>query len=181
MLEVEGMKGTSDMANNADALYDVGTLRTYQGKRIDADRFEGYVTVVSIIPLLPGMAVYYYEMMEHLHSVFAPKVEFVVIPIDHEQEIHIVLHKNAKVVMLEEESNIENHPWVRHLTSIPPRSGAGTKNHRDETVQLDLHQDRVTIYIVSADGYYIERLISPRMATLQQKIAVYTKTIDYEL
>jgi hypothetical protein len=175
------MKGTASDANNADALYDVGTLRTFQGKRVNTDRFEGYVTVVSIIPLLPGMAVYYYEMMEHLHSVFAPKVEFVVIPIDHEQGIHIVLQNHAKVVMLEEESNIESHPWVRHLTSITPRSGAGTKNHRDETVQIDLHQDRVTIYIVSADGYFIERLISPSMATLQQTIAIYTKTIGYEL
>jgi hypothetical protein len=180
LLEIEGMKGTAN-DNKADALYNVGTLRTYQGKRINANCFEGYVTVVSIVPLLPGMAIYYYEMMEHLHKVFAPKVEFVVVPIDHKQGIHIALHDHAKVVILEEESNIETHPWIQHLTSITPRSGAATKNHRDETVQIDLHTDRVTVYIVSADGYYIEQLILLSMAILQQTIAVYTKTIDYEL
>jgi hypothetical protein len=161
----------------------VRTLRTYRGKRIDADRFEGYVTVISIVPLLPGMAVYFYEMMEHLHSVFAPTVEFVVIPLDLEQGIHISLREHPSVVVLEEESAsvVHTHPWLRHLTSITPRTGAATKDHHDTLQQVPLQTDRVNTYIVSADGYYIERLTSPTMAILQQKIAVYLKTIDYEL
>jgi hypothetical protein len=192
LLEEEGMIGTAHQ--NPDALWDdndnsnsnnnnVRTLRTYRGKRIDADRFEGYVTVISIVPLLPGMAVYFYEMMEHLHSVFAPTVEFVVIPLDLEQGIHISLREHPSVVVLEEESAsvVHTHPWLRHLTSITPRTGAATKDHHDTLQQVPLQTDRVNTYIVSADGYYIERLTSPTMAILQQKIAVYLKTIDYEL
>lgn len=183
-LQEEGMVGTTQFNDNQDALY-VGTLRTYKGKRIDADRFEGYVLVVATIPLLPGMAVYYYEMLEHLHTVFTPQVEFVIIPLDHELGIHISLHDKGKVVVLEEESittALERNPWIQHLTSIKPRRGLGTTEFGgDEILQRPLHTDRVNIYIVSADGYYVERLISPSMELLQQKVRLYTKTIDYEL
>jgi len=34
------------------------------------DRFEGYVTLLVVIPLFPGLAQYYYDMMEHIHTVF---------------------------------------------------------------------------------------------------------------
>jgi hypothetical protein len=185
-LEEEGMVGTAQVnTNDQDALY-VGTLRTYAGKRIDADRFEGYVLVVATVPLLPGMAVYYYEMLEHLHTVFTPQVEFVIIPLDHGLGIHIPLHDKGKVVLLEEEpiatAALEKHPWVRHLTSIKPRRGLGTTEFGgDEILQRPLHTDRVNVYIVSADGYYVERLVSPSMELLQQKVRLYTKTIDYEL
>jgi hypothetical protein len=179
LLEEEGMIGTSD--ENPDALWELPTLRTHRGQRISSDRFEGHVTVVAITPLLPGMAVYFYEMLEHLHTVFAPKVEFVMLPVDLNEGLHIPLRETPKVVVLEEESSINSHPWVQHLTSIKPRKGAATKNHRDEIQQAELHTDRVTIYIVSADGYFVERLISPSMALLQEKVTVYLKTIDYEL
>jgi hypothetical protein len=177
-LQQEGMKGTAD--HNPEALYGVGTLRTFQGPRIDADRFEGYVTVISLLPLLPGMAFYYYEMMETLHEQFGRQVEFVIIPIDVGEGIHIKPRAKPNVVILEEESAIETHPWVQHLLSIRPRSGAASKNHRDEIVQVDLPTDRLTVYIVSADAYFIERMTVPTMAALQRTIAVYLKTIGYE-
>jgi len=171
------MKGTVE---HPERLWE-GTLRTRQGKRIDADRFEGYVTVLSILPLLPGMAIYYYEMMETLHGQFTPNVEFVVLPIDHGEGIHIrPRSKNPKVVILEEETAIATHPWVKHLWAVQPRSGAATKNHRNEIEQHELPTDRLTVYIVSADGYFVERLTVPTMAELQRKIAVYLKTIAYD-
>jgi hypothetical protein len=184
LLQEEGMKG---IATNTDALYDVGTLRTYQGQRVNADRFEGYVLVVAIVPLLPGMAVYYYEMMEQLHSIFVPQVEFVIIPMDLEYGIHIPQRQKGKVVILEEESVVtalEKHPWIQHLSSIRPRSGLGTREGAKEEnviLQRPIQADRVTFYIVSADGYYVESLISPTMELLQKKIILYQKTMDYEL
>jgi hypothetical protein len=188
LLQEEGMRGTA--THNPDKLYDVGTLRTYQGQRINTDRFEGNVLVVAIVPLLPGMAVYYYEMMEHLHTVFTPHVEFVIIPMDLEHGIHIQQRRvGGKVVILEEESvttALENHPWIQHLSSIRPRSGLGTRegsteDNNDVVLQRPIQTDRVTFYIVSADGYYVESLISPTMERLQKKIILYQKTIDYEL
>jgi hypothetical protein len=181
------MVGTAH--DDPHALYEVGTLRTQTGRRVDADRFEGYVLVVATVPLLPGMAVYYYEMMEHLHHVFRPQVEFVVLPLDHGLGIHLSLRDGGGVVVLEEESAItigsdrHMHPWVKHLTSVRPRRGLGTTEGGDgtEVSQRPLHTDRVNVYVVSADGYYVERLVSPRMAVLQDRVRLYTKTIDYEL
>ena len=192
-LEEEGMIGTAH--DNPDALYEVGTLQLHtthkvQGSHmaVDADRFEGYVLVFAVVPLLPGMAVYYYEMMEHLHGVFEFKVEFVLLPIDHEHGIHLKTREkeNGKVVVLEEDSAYtvtETHPWVKHLTSIKPRTGLGTNNYVGGVTveQRQLQTDRVTIYIVSADGYYVEQLISPSMSNLKERIRIYTKTMDYEL
>jgi hypothetical protein len=190
LLEEQGMKGTAS-SGTEDVLYEVGNLRTRQGKRVDADRFEGSVLVLAVVPLLPGMAVYFYELMEHLHTIYGKQgAEFVVLPIDHELGIHIQERssegKKQGVVVLEEEpgSMIENHPWMKHLMSIRPRSGAASRDHDndDEVVhQTPLHTDRVTFYIVSADGYFVERVISPTMAVLRQKISTYLKTVDYEL
>ena len=179
-LQAEGgdMKGTAD-AESRDALWEVGTLRTFSGRRVDADRFEGYVTVISLLPLLPGMAFYYYEMMEHLHTVFSPTVEFVVIPIDVGEGIHIKPHAQPNVVVLEEESAIHTHPWVQHLHSIQPRSGTAETDHTGGTRQMELPTDRLTVYIVSADGYFVERLTVPTLATLQRTISTYLKTHDY--
>ena len=189
-LEQEGFVGTAH--DDPDALYEAGTLRTLlsDGRRgkVDSDRFEGYVLVFATVPLLPGMAVYYYEMMAHLHRVFNPKAEFVLLPIDLGHEIHLKVREkdNGKVVVLDEEladTVTETHPWVKHLSSIRPRSGFGTKDYGDgETIeQRPLQLDRVSVYIVSADGYFVEQLIVPTMSKLKEKIRVYTKTMDYEL
>ena len=189
-LHQEGFVGTAH--DNPDALYEAGTLRTYRNSgghgTVDSDRFEGYVLVFAVVPLLPGMAVYYYEMMAHLHSVFDPKVEFVLLPIDIEYGIHLKTREkeNGKVVVLDEESFetvTDKHPWVKHLTSIKPRSGLGTNEYGDGVTveQRGLQFDRVSVYIVSADGYFVEQLIVPSMSKLKEKIRIYTKTLDYEL
>ena len=189
-LEQEGFVGTAH--DDPDALYEAGTLRTFQnngGRRVvDSDRFEGYVLVFAVVPLLPGMAVYYYELMAHLHSVFTPKAEFVLLPIDLGHEIHLKIREkeNGKVVVFDEEpadTVTETHPWVKHLSSIKPRSGLGTTDHGDGVTveQRALHLDRVSVYVVSADGYFVEQLIVPSMSKLKEKIRMYAKTMDYEL
>ena len=223
LLEEEGMKGT--VPSGTEEFLIEGSLRTRHGDTIDTDRFEGSVILAGIVPLLPGMAVYYYEMMEHLHSVFGIKgCEFVIIPIDHELGIHIKERgdggemqftredtrtnnrqnkKKQGVLVLEEQpiSIIEKHPWVKHLMSVKPRSGAALRDsiidddddevgqtQQDDTAtsgitavsQTPLHTDRVTFYIVSADGYFVERVISPSLATLRKKVATYLRTVDYD-
>eukprot|EP00980_Cylindrotheca_fusiformis_P002913 scaffold675_cov103-Cylindrotheca_fusiformis.AAC.24 len=189
MLYVEGMVG---MAPSDDELWweSIESVRTIDGKRISTDRWDGSVSVVATVPLLPGMAPYYYEMMETLHNKFAPHVEMVLIPIDMGETWHIQQRtttkqqqKNAKVVLLEEESptSITSHPFIHYLTStIIPKSGAVVTNHHGEVESIDLHTDRVTFFIIGADGYYIERLISPSMKTLRERIALFLKTTDYD-
>jgi hypothetical protein len=173
-----GMVGTAD---DPEEFYSY-KIRTISQAVIETDRFEGYVTVVGFIPLLPGMAAYYYEMMEHLHTVFKPRVEFVAIPMDLYLGIHIKRHEpRPNVLVLEEETAPDMHPLIQFLTKVKPRNGAGVKDHHGDMHQAPLQTDRVTLYIVSANAYYVERMISPTMGELEQKIGVYLKTIDYEL
>ena len=175
--EEGGMVGTSD---DPDDFYS-HKIRTISRAVIDTDRFEGYVTVVGFIPLLPGMAAYYYEMMEHLHSVFQPTVQFVAIPMDLDLGLHIKTRKLPNVLVLEEETAPDLHPLIQFLTSVKPRNGAGVKDDNGEMHQSPLQTDRVTLYIISADAYFVERMISPTMSELEEKIGIYLKTIDYEL
>jgi hypothetical protein len=173
-----GMVGTAD---DPEDFYS-HQIRNISRAVIDTDRFEGYVTVVAFIPLLPGMAAYYYNMMEHLHVVFRPTVQFVAIPMDLGLDLHIRLRApRPNVLVFEEETAPELHPLIQFLTKVKPRNGAGVKDHHGEMHQSHLQTDRVTIYIVSADAYFVERMTSPTMGELEQKIGVYMKTIDYEL
>ncbi|CAJ1961723.1 unnamed protein product [Cylindrotheca closterium] len=181
MLEVPGMVGKSPKGDDELWWESTETVRTIQGKRVATDRWDGCVTVVATVPMLPGMAPYYYEMMETLHKQYKPHVEFILIPIDLGETIHIKLRKKPGVVVLEEESPMAvlTNPFVQYLTSIKPDAGAVVTNHLDELEQLDLHTDRASFFVISSDGYFIESLISPPMKKLQRRINLFLKTVDY--
>jgi hypothetical protein len=187
------MVGTID---NEDALYQLPPLRLYNNKyhnnKLDMERFEGSVTLVAIVPLIPGMAAYHYELLLHVHETFAPHLECIIIPIDHGHEIHIKERQpqgsrssssssNNMVWVAEEESALHTVPLIQHLLSVKPRNGSGTHDSQGNVVQVELPYDRVTVYILSADSLFVERLVSPTLAALKSKIHVYLKTIDYEL
>jgi hypothetical protein len=198
------MVGTID---NEDALYQLPPLRLYNNNnnnnnhnnnKLDMERFEGSVTVVAIVPLIPGMAAYHYEVLLHVHETFAPHLECIIIPIDHGHGIHIKEkqhhqqkpqgssssnHKssNSMVWVAEEESALHTVPLIQHLLSVKPRNGSGTHDLQGNVVQVELPYDRVTVYVISADSLFVERLVSPTLAALKSKIHVYLKTIDYEL
>jgi hypothetical protein len=195
-LTQEGSKGV--VAPHTEETLWEGTFRTLSGQRIHAERFEGSVMVIALLPLLPGMAKYYYEMMEVLHEKFFPKVECIIIPIDVGEGIHLSPRPSSQVVIFEEESSLLSHPWVQHLHAVIPRSGAASR--KDPTVpppatttttttttmggavqlqQVELPTDRLTVYLVSADGYFVERMTVPTMAVLQRQIAMYLRTMDY--
>ena len=190
-LTQEGSKGTVTK-HTEETLWE-GTFRTLSGQRIHAERFEGSVMVIALLPLLPGMAKYYYEMMEVLHKKFFPKVECIILPIDVGEGIHLSPRPSSPVVILEEESALLSHPWVRHLHSVIPRSGAASRKESSSTPdnisssdkepselqQVELPTDRLTMYLVSADGYFVERMTVPTLAVLQQQIAIYLQTMDY--
>jgi hypothetical protein len=47
----------------------------------------------------------------------------------------------------------------------------------------DVPKDRASIYVISTDGRYVERLISPSLTELERRIIVYSKQLEqpYEL
>jgi hypothetical protein len=196
------MVGTID---DKDAMYQLPPLRLYNSyqttstpstttnnNKLNMERFEGSVTLVAVVPLISGMAAYHYELLLHVHETFAPHLECIIIPIDHGHGIHIKGKKqqqqqrgsrssSAMVWVAEEESALHTVPLIQHLLSVKPRNGSGTQDPQGNVVQVELPYDRVTVYIISADSLFVERLVSPTLATLKSKIHVYLKTIDYEL
>ena len=173
-----------------EEFYNLPSMRLANGSinKLNMERFEGSVTLISVVPLLPGMAAYYYEMFVHIYESFHPYVECIIIPIDLGVGIHIKetqkVEKNTKssrVWIVEEETNILSNKLVKFLLHVKPRNGSGTKDELSgEIQQVELDTDRVTTYILSADATFVERLVSPSLIQLQDKVRTYLKTIDYQ-
>ena len=54
------------------------TIQTAKGSILSLEDFYGYVTLYAVVPLLPGMAQYYYEMLEHVNRVYSYTLEILV-------------------------------------------------------------------------------------------------------
>ena len=183
------MVGTVDDGMEEE-FYNLPSMRLANGSinKLNMERFEGSVTLISVVPLLPGMAAYYYEMFVHLYESFHPYVECIIIPIDLGSGIHIKetqkLDKTkpgSRVWIVEEETNILSNKLVKFLLHVKPRNGSGTTDEvTGEVRQVELDTDRVTTYILSADATFVERFVSPSLQQLQDKVRTYLKTIDYQ-
>jgi len=176
-------------ASDASAFYDLPSVRLQRptnSKSMQMEDLEGYVVIVAIVPLIPGMAAYYYELLEHLHSSFRPNLEIVLLPVDVGVEggIHLVLHDPPHVRVLQEIDDATSNAMIRYLLDVKPTSGTasvltradGTTQH----VQSNLNLDRVTMYLLSADGMFVERLTSPSMNALQERVTLFMKSMDYD-
>lgn len=146
------------------------------GKTIDFENYEGYVTVIAALPKQQGedykwivvvqcynaihvsqnvfdvgfkaVAQFYYEMLQHLHDIYPYTLEILIVPLEKKTEIQP--HKHAKVRLLK-----DPHPQVLSL------------------LQSRLHgnlayQDKATLYLVSADGNTVEAFVSTTMPDFQR-------------
>ena len=141
------------------------------GKSLDLEDFEGYVTLYATIPLIPGMSQFYYEMLEHVQGIFPYTIETLVAPYNislaDEVCVSITPRQEPKTILLKEV--IEPSPVLEYLVNAEIVAG------NDEAALL---LDRVTIFIVSTDGVYIERLISPTMPLLERRVSVFLMQMD---
>ena len=132
--------------------------------------YRGKVILLTVVPLLPGMSYYYYRIMVQLHDEFASQgVVFVILPIDQGEGLHIKETSQEEIVVLEEESpsSLLLHPWIQKSMAIVPRKGAVAKTSDGQFQQLELQTDRVNAFVVSADGYFVERWTMPQYKVLQ--------------
>jgi hypothetical protein len=150
------------------------------GKRMSLEDFEGSVTLYAILPLVPS-AQYYYELLEHIHKIFPYTVEILVMPYKDMEEIDkedkttpvaIKPHDNPHVTFLQQETRTDLlfYLWESNVYG-------GVENMKD------VPKDRASIYVISTDGRYVERLISPSLTELERRIIVYSKQLEqpYEL
>ena len=152
-------------------------VTTAEGKKISLEDYEGYVTLFAVVPLLPGMAQYYYEMLEHVNKVFSYTVEILLFPWNVNDPKRVSLkphddahkHQSKKVILLEE--SMQPCEAMEFLASLQPYIGT-----YDPTIEMD----RVSIFMISSDGKYVERLISPSMSILERRLQVFLKQLDEE-
>jgi hypothetical protein len=145
------------------------------GKRMSLEDFEGYVTLYAILPLVPS-AQYYYELLEHIHKIFPYTVEILVMPYQEIEEIDkedktttvaIKPHDNPHVTFLQQETrpDLLFYLWE-------------SKVYGGEENLKDVPKDRPSIYVISTDGRFVERLISPSLTDLERRIIVYLKQLE---
>lgn len=156
---------------------------------LELEDFEGYVTMYAVLPLLPGMAQFYYELLEHVQGIYKYTVQTLVEPHkvvpdvvvddstnsnDDDDDMSILEPlPNAKTILLQPSQNNEASDLLQYMLEAGELMAG---NDYGST----FHGDRVTIFLVSADGKFIERLISPTMTLLERRIAVFLKQLEWK-
>jgi hypothetical protein len=168
--EKEGSMAEVAVDEDPEEFYNLQVTKA-NGNIMELEDFEGYVTVYAILPLLPGMAQFYYELLEHVQSVYPYTVEMLVLPyrLEEEQDVTIQLHEKPKVTVLQETMRPTN--VLDFIANAPIVAG------NEET---EFFVDRVTVWLVSVDGRFFERLVSPTVTLLEQRIPVFLKQLGWK-
>ena len=175
------VKTASSSSAAAAAVSSTATVAS-NNNEMSLEDFEGYVTLFAVVPTnYLGMAMFYYDMLEHIATIYPFTVRFILLPWQSkvvvteedpskEQETTIVdavfqpqRYQNPKVVLLEPSSRPTKA--LEYLLHAPIVAGNGE--------DVALQEDRVTIFLVSADGMFIERLVSPTITLLERRLAVF--------
>jgi hypothetical protein len=131
---------------------------------------EGYLTLFAVLPVLPGMAQYYYDAIDHISSVYKYTLVPIILPISMKNNVENDIQpiQNSKCMLLKsekEETVKSNHNTVlQYLLTRKPVAGNS---------QLEFTLDRPTIFLVSHTGMYVERIVAPTMEMLERRIKVH--------
>jgi hypothetical protein len=143
------------------------------GKVLSLEGNEGYVTLFAALPLLPGMAPYYYDAIEHIAAVYKYTLVPMIFPIEvkgNSTSLDALPHKdNSKTIVLENGSR--SNPILQYLLTRQIVAG-------NQAIQFKL--DRPTIFLVSHTGMYVEQLPAPTMELLERRIKVHEWAMSKE-
>jgi hypothetical protein len=138
---------------------------------------EGYITLYAILPLWPGMAQYYYDAIEHVAHVYRYTLVALILPypaVTPDNQINsepLLVVEKTKSILLEQPSIPNDHPEIlQYVLSREVVAG----NQFDIALALD----RPTIFLISHNGMYIERLVAPTMETLERRVKVYESVME---
>jgi hypothetical protein len=174
MLHVEG--SMAEIHNDPEALFQMSVTKS-NGHELSLEDHEGYVTIFAVVPTkFPGMAKFYYDMLEHIGLIYPFTVQFLLLPwqtqdtndpVDLESLFVQRRYPKPHVVLLEPASQPTN--VLSYLLQADIVAG------NDDAL---LKEDRVTTFLISSDGMYIERLLSPTITLLERRIAVYLQQLS---
>lgn len=150
------------------------------GTTMTLEEYEGYITLFVVIPLVPN-AQYYYELVEHVHKIFPFTVELLILPYpvaavavvgedSDESDAYageIIPHTNTKSTFLKHE---ERSDFMIYLSESEVFGG--------EDNLKSFPNDRASIYIISSDGRFVERMVAPKLMDLEKRIIVYLQQLD---
>lgn len=171
--ENESQRSSSGLLND-EAFYELQATDV-NGKNINFENYEGYVTVIAALPpkqqgeygmtkwaslkhewLLSrvnihslGVSQWYYEMLEHLHEVYPYTMEILVVPSDNKR-LKIQTVRDPKV-------------------SILPKPYAGMLDLLKGALHGTLNDEKkATLYLIGADGNTVEAFVSTNMQDFQR-------------
>lgn len=158
-----------------DLFYDF-TATKANGKTIDFEQFDGYVTLLVVLPMIEGMAQFYYEMAEHLLEVRPYTLTAMILPFQSNVEgqtdpnLQLKLVDKPRTILLEtyEGKTFDKHYLVRYLELV---------EHMAEVPPLE--DDKATLYLVSMDGTFIERRICPTKRMFEDMTVHYLEQLDF--
>jgi Glutathione peroxidase len=111
--------------DDGEAFWELEVTMT-NGKKMSFERYEGYVVLIVVMPLMPGMSQYYYDMLEHIHKVYPFTIEILVFPVRREDhpDVHLHLPETSKITVLpeliREGDKIEANPVLEYVEGVMP-------------------------------------------------------------
>lgn len=179
-LELEGSMAEISETEDPEEFFQFEATKANGDSLSLSDACEGYVTVYAVVPMVAGMSQFYHDMLEHIASVFPYTVQVLLLPWmglprNHKEKSEAwmkeAVFKNResskkRVIVLKETS--EPPKELEYLVHVPLVAG-----NSDPAILLD----RVTVFLVSAEGVFIERVVSPTMELLERRISVYLQVL----
>jgi hypothetical protein len=199
-LELEGCM--AEQRTDPEQLYELHAKRS-DVVSMSLEENEGYVTLYAVIPMLPGMAQYYYNAIEHIANIYKYTLVAMILPYyDDDQSTtsspsSSILQsitdktlgentsnnnnnkkKKTKSILLEGHKRGENvpNPVLEYLLSREVVAGNFNlnKNNNNESILMTTPN----IFLISHTGMFIERMVSPTMEMIERRLKVHLRAMD---
>lgn len=149
------------------------------GSMLDFDRFDGYITIIAALPMLPGMAQHYYEMAEFLVEREPYRTACLILPFystepgvtSSDAELQLVNRPKCHILPSFRSERLRDHPMIDYIDSV---------RRRMDPPFVTLN-DRTTMYMVNHDGHLHERRVTPTLDKMLKVLQHYYDIMDREL
>lgn len=135
-------------------------------KVVNFEDFDGEITIVSLIPLHPGMAQFHYNLLDHMLDVYKYVLNVVVIPMPGTDGVSITPREGSSVHILDPEDN----KLVQYLKNKI------TKMNADRFDEANLNS-----FVISYDARHISMHVYPDMQEYRKFIEDQLEQMENEL
>jgi hypothetical protein len=172
-------------APNRDTFFYI-KARKADGEMMNFEQFDGSITFIAAIPLLPGMSSFYHEFTERLVALEPFRMSCIILPFQStkgDTDPNVVLdtlqsspHNNqlpprCQILKTWESDELGNHPLVRYVENV----------RKNSNIPDVVSNDLVTIFLVNHDGALIERRVVPTIEHMANVANHYLNIMDREI